>query len=241
MDSLIIAFGYKARHGKDTAVKTIIEARGNEFDVRRYAFADELKREYTNAVEALMRDKGLSAQDAVRELCMDAGVEYEPNPDMTDPLCPYGKPRKLLQWWGTEYRRAQDPYYWVKKLRDRLRLEKPQIALISDLRFKNEKDWVLAESGFTVSVNRHGFDDGSTNPTHISENELDGQKFDYEIHVPDGNLDELKKDALFVFDHIINSFSAENVVADAMSNEEIRLNTWFKRFDKDGKEIPTGL
>ena len=41
--------------------------------------------------------------------------------------------RRLLQWWGTDYRRAQDPNYWVKQL-----TLGPGKWTISDVRFENE-------------------------------------------------------------------------------------------------------
>ena len=60
IDSVIIGFGFRARSGKDTAVAEIIKQRGllpetstynifknhqERYDIRRYAFADALKRE----------------------------------------------------------------------------------------------------------------------------------------------------------------------------------------------------
>lgn len=63
-------------------------------------------------------------------------------PDYADTMllreCVYGKPtskfmRELLQWWGTDYRRKQDPDYWVKQL-----TLGPGKWTISDVRFENE-------------------------------------------------------------------------------------------------------
>lgn len=50
----------------------------------------------------------------------------------------YGKPtsgyiRHMLQWWGTDYRRKQDPDYWVKQL-----TLGPGKWTVSDVRFENE-------------------------------------------------------------------------------------------------------
>jgi hypothetical protein len=156
----IIGFGYKARRGKDTAVSAIVKA--FPAYVRRYAFGDALKEEVEWA--AWMRaDDGMPRMAGIRQglqrLCKWAGVPYDSTAD---------KQRPLLQWWGTEYRRAQDPHYWTKRLTEKIFREQPQFALISDLRFFNER----GICDFTVRMDRPGFeiDDGSH---HISERQLD--------------------------------------------------------------------
>jgi hypothetical protein len=211
METIVIGFGHKMRHGKDSAVAAIVANRADKYDVRRYAFADALKREANEAAE-----KAGGMEQLITEMRsthnLPEWVVYSPTPDMSDPLCPLGKQRTLLQWWGTEYRRASDSYYWVKKLYRTIQQEKPQIALVSDMRFKNEFNWVVSLDGRTVKVTRHGFDNGAGN--HPSEIDLDGVKFDYEILVNDGELDQLKKDALTVFDLICDEFTTPDAVAD---------------------------
>jgi len=202
--TIIVGFGYKARRGKDTATQAIVERFKGEYDVRRYAFADELKREVNQAAEAAggmwqlywkMRESGQ----------LPSSVAFDTNPDMTDPLCPLGKQRQLLQWWGTEYRRAQYKDYWVYRLEQRLELEQPKFALISDLRFPNEWAWIKKNLGKTVRLDRVGFDDAAhgTNAGHISEHALDGFEFDYALAVPDGDVEELKRRAITTFEEIV--------------------------------------
>jgi hypothetical protein len=241
--SLIIAFGHKAQQGKDTAVKTIIENRcvhnigGNSgFDIRHYAFGDALRKETEEAVSVYGNDysKLIDAMRLTHNL--PDWVQFNPNGIVTEQY-PHGKQSTLLQWWGGDYRRGEDPYYWVKKLRTRIRAEKPQIALISDMRYRNEMAWVRSEDGFSCRVERQGFLAGDRRAQHASETELDNAKYDYEINVTDGDVNELKKDALYVFDHIIDSFSVDSIVTRMMSDDEIKSNTLFKSFDKDGKEI----
>jgi hypothetical protein len=217
-NTVVVGFGYKARNGKDEAVKAIIAARAGQYDVRRYAFADVLKREVNEAAVAaggmleLFKQGGVWEETEYRDgpgtklVEFPSWVQYDPDADMTDPLCPLGKQRTLLQWWGTEFRRARDNNYWVKKMDETLRTEKPRIALITDMRFPNEVSWVKQDpaSGFVVRVDRLGYKTDVVQ--HVSEKALDfmgDEDWHYIIQVNDGDVEELKRDAVVVFDLIV--------------------------------------
>jgi hypothetical protein len=214
--TVIIALGYKARHGKDEAVKSIVAARSGKYDVRRYAFADVLKEEVNAAAQAAGGMLELFKQGGVTEgEGLDKNFEpfpswviYDTDADMTDPLCPLGKQRTLLQWWGTEYRRDQDSYYWVKLLQKKLEEEKPTVALISDLRFPNEVSWVNANKGYVVRVDRIGYKPSVLG--HQSEEQLNwmaDEDWHYILQVADGDIEELKRDAVVIFDHVIENLT----------------------------------
>ena len=96
---------------------------GDKRKVRRMAFADGVRREVTLEVfKALGFDvKG------------------------TDGAAQWNKPytegqRWILQQWGTEYRRAQDPDYWVHYGMDYIaeRAEPGDLWVVTDVRFANE-------------------------------------------------------------------------------------------------------
>jgi transcriptional regulator with XRE-family HTH domain len=110
--------------------------------------------------------------------------------------------RKLLQFYGTEYRRKDDDNYWVRKLADNIEKEKPQIALLSDMRFPNEFKYVKDHNGFTVRVER----DGLPPSTHASETALEGETdWDY-VMLNDSTLEDFKAGAVHMFDDIMESF-----------------------------------
>jgi hypothetical protein len=224
IDSVVFAFGYRSRSGKDVAVAEIIKQRGlikhlgiysapeNEerYDIRRYAFADALKREVNAAAVAAGGMENLLTLPSRRfALCkgyyMDFPdwVQYDPDAPMDDPLCPLGKQRSLLQFWGAEYRRAQDPDYWVRQLAQRIELEKPEICLISDLRFQNELAFVK-QYGEAVRVDRAGLPPS----THVSETALaDTSPEDWSIILEnDGTLEEFKEGAVVAFDELMTTF-----------------------------------
>jgi hypothetical protein len=190
MDTILVAFGHKARHGKDTAVKAIIDKFGSQYDIRRYSFADGIKREL----------EGLNQF----EICWRNGIKFDSDPDMTDPLCPKGKQSALLQYWG-QMKREEDPFYWVNKLRASIAADQPQIALISDMRALNELLYVKSMRGYTVKVTRQGFVDLSRDPNHVSETALDRVEFDYEISVLEGQVEQLKLDACEIFQMIVDA------------------------------------
>lgn len=166
METLIIAFGHRARNGKDTACKFLMEKYGAKYQFKKYSFADALKRE-------------VAALDDLRAFCSAFGVPYDESPPLDDPLCPppHGKQRRLLQTFGTEFRRNSDPDYWVKRTLEQIVTDRPQIALISDMRFLNEFRMVKTAGGVTVRVERPGFVSGAEG--HVSETELDDAPYDY--------------------------------------------------------------
>jgi hypothetical protein len=218
IDSVVLAFGHRARSGKDTAANEIIKRRGlrtypqpedpgtERYDIRKYGFADALKREITE----LARKAGGMEKLFAPNYCfpkkgyvvtLPEWVKYDPSPDMSDPLCPLGKQRALLQWYGSDYRRADDDTYWVRQLAQTIELEKPQIALISDMRFPNEMAWVL-KYGEAVRVDR----DSLPPATHISETALEDSTDWSLILENNGSLEEFKESSVVAFDELLTNF-----------------------------------
>jgi hypothetical protein len=206
---LIIGFGHRARQGKNSAAVAMINASPVGSEVRMYAYADALRAEVKSAVRALGGTQELI--DAIRAggRAVD-GVAVTPvNPDGCTPVLPSwvvaedGKPRTILQWWGTDYRRAQDVNYWVRQLMERLNREQPDVALITDVRFPNEVDAIHRAGGLVVKVTRTTAPDIVV-PGHASEDSLDGcSVWDFEIKAAD--LPELRKQAAAIYHKIVGS------------------------------------
>lgn len=188
------------------------------YDIRRYSFADALKCEVNAAAVAAGGMLNLLTLPSRRyALCngyyMDFPdwVYYDTEAPMDDPLCPLGKQRSLLQFWGAEYRRAQDPDYWVRKLAQTIELEKPQIALISDLRFENEMRFVK-QYGEAVRVDRIH----SATSTHISETALE-ESTDWSLILENNStLEEFKEGAVTAFDELLLNFPQQLNVRQAL-------------------------
>lgn len=79
--------------------------------------------------------------------------------------------RQLMQLWGTDYRRAQDPDYWVKKAKAKIDATEGLI-FIDDVRFESEAWMILNNGGAVIRVDRPGGPRIST-PWHASECGLD--------------------------------------------------------------------
>jgi hypothetical protein len=219
IDSLVIAFGHRARSGKDTAANEIIKQRGlldpmattlgspqERYNIKKYGFADALKKEVT----ALALKAGGMEKLFAPDYCfpkkgyvvtLPEWVKYDPNPDMSDPLCPLGKQRALLQWYGSDYRRADDDTYWIRQLEQTIELEKPTIAILSDLRFPNEMEWTL-KYGEAVRVDRNSLPPA----THISETALQDSTDWSLILDNNGTLEELLEGAVVAFDELMLKF-----------------------------------
>ncbi len=86
------------------------------------------------------------------EILAELGIQL---PRMAPDL--YAKPtspvvRRLLQWWGTEFRRAEDLNYWVRWGLKAAYLSKADVVMFTDTRFQNEVDAITTAGGMIVNV-----------------------------------------------------------------------------------------
>jgi hypothetical protein len=224
IDWVVFGFGYKARSGKGTAVDEIIKQRGlikalgiysapenqERYDIRKYSFADALRNEVNaaltragGAMSLLLVNRPTHFMQATGDFIeLPDWVILEENPEVSKQY-PHGKHRSLYQWWGTEYRRSIDENYWVRQLAQRIELEKPQIALLDDMRFPNEMSWVR-QYGETIRVDRAGLPPS----THASETALaDTSDEDWSIILDNsGSLEDFLIGAVLCFDELLCNF-----------------------------------
>ena len=176
---LVIGFGHRARQGKNTAALAFMEAAPIAADIKLCAFADALKAEVRHAC----------IQTGGAGLLIEGFKEAGLMPDWVHDEI--GKPRTLLQWWGTDYRRKKDPDYWVKRLQKSIADRDPHIVLVTDVRFMNEVDFIHSLNGYVIKVIKDGPPDIDVHP-HASEAILDGfTGWDYTLQA--ATLPELKQ------------------------------------------------
>lgn len=133
----IIGISGLARSGKDSFYnfsKPYLDSK--KIKHQRLAFADELKNECD---PFLKKNVGISAftdDDKEKEII-----------------------RPLLVTYGTHIRRKLNPNCWIEKIEPRVKNSKHnEIFFITDVRFKNEIDWVHQMEGLSIHVTRSGID-----------------------------------------------------------------------------------
>lgn len=146
MDAKLIGLSGMAGAGKDFSFDTLVNHFPNKL-IKRIALADGVRQEIEDIV-------GAGAGDEL------PAVWSKPYPPEI---------RWLLQQWGTELRRSQDPDYWVKYAfktiedwGDTVRsvngqyktelLKHPDVWVFTDVRFDNEAQGVRDRGGIIVEV-----------------------------------------------------------------------------------------
>lgn len=199
---MIIGFAGKAASGKTTAARYLLDKLSDKIVILPMALV--LREEVENFVRQVGAEENVpliygDQEDKVRvfyidenkaqQLCPGWGSFVEANQDIQDqPEVCAVTVRRILQWWGTEFRRAQDPDYWTKAWeRKLLELDlTDKHVLVDDVRFVNELEVIRKNGGHFIRVVRPGFN-GANN--HSSENSLDGYD-DWDLIIDNnGSLD----------------------------------------------------
>lgn len=175
---MIIGLAGRAGAGKNT-VGDIIERR---YGFRQTSFAHALKAE----VASITLDKNPAPADIkARAIHEPAIAEIASLLPFAVGMDPYGKPthptmRRLLQLWGTEYRRDVHEDYWVR------RCDLTGDVVVTDVRFQNEADVC------DIVLYVYRTDAESKEPTHASECTLTLDSVDA-IVLNDSNLADLEQ------------------------------------------------
>lgn len=151
--------------GKSTMAKLIQKELGCELVSFAECLRKELKTTFSDSdVDFWKHDK----QSTIR-------LEHQAlNPQLAEIIKPYYESngwniplRRLLQLYGTEYRRKQNPDYWIEALF--LSLNPQGSYVIDDVRFYNEASMVTALGGYLIRISIQGEE---SKDTHASESVL---------------------------------------------------------------------
>lgn len=177
---MIIGVSGKARSGKGEFAKVAKE----EFGATIVSFAAGVKEEVAEWLtdsEVCWSHRNLYGENEDKEALLRAHHSFIEGTHMTDFVVKFGDyqlgywyftPRALMQWWGTDYRRAQDKDYWVKKGLAKC-VDRHVLYIIDDVRFPNEAEAVQSYWGSAlVRVDRNDRPSVS-NEGHLSEVALD--------------------------------------------------------------------
>jgi hypothetical protein len=102
---------------------------------------------------------------------------------------------------GHDFRRKQDPNYWVKRLDKKLQEHAPSVALITDVRFRNEVDYIKSRGGFVVECMRAGEPDVAVHG-HSSESELDSFK-EWDFYITAETAEACREQARDIYRRLI--------------------------------------
>ncbi len=183
----LLAGSGKKLSGKDTIGNIIQKLLPKDVTFHRIGFADALYREVANMLRLVDRRFNCCTTEEVIEHLKLNKADY----------------RGLLQWWGTEYRRKQDPDYWVKQLaKSILKLEgEKRFVYVNDCRFLNEANFILQAGASIWRVVR--WQEGEPD-LHPSETELDS--FGFDVILPNnGTLAELEELVSCHLHHLIKT------------------------------------
>lgn len=168
----VIGISGRATAGKDAIAARLVERWG----FTRVSLADALREEVMTRLPRTLRVihdmvcGGHNSDDCIRRML------YEVKPRGF---------RELLQEYGSDVRRHDQPDYWVERWWERsLNVDR---VVVPDVRFENEAKAVLARGGLLWRVERPGTSEGD----HASETMMDGwSRWDAVIR-NDGTLADL--------------------------------------------------
>lgn len=169
---MLIGFTGKAGVGKSTACKMVME---DLPDVKHINFKDGLVRE--------LKEK---FPDLLEQIAIETGGEGVDSLFSTKPPLM----RTLMQNFGTDVRRKDDPDYWIEQWMKSV-LENQQFHIVcDDVRFINEANALKKLGGTLVRITR---DDITNTGSHQSEVEMDQIEVDVTISGVAGDHENLHK------------------------------------------------
>ena len=190
----IIAFTGLKQTGKTTAADYLVSKWGFVKHNFKDALVEEVKERFPDLLREIYDVECLDGQD-------DWTLEY--NPDLLfskkPPLI-----RTLLQNYGTEVRRKEDPDYWVRlwelSVLYEIRNDPNYKLVVDDARFINEVDSVRAEGGTIIRLTRP---DLTVPDNHSSETEQSQIEVDYSLETERGDFEGLYRE----LDRVVTNLS----------------------------------
>lgn len=186
---LVIGLCGRARHGKDDVARILTD----RFKAANYSC-------FPCSVSMVIHEDAIRRElvkSVKREDCTEAEIKA---------LVDLGN-------WG----RDVGEQYWLMKLEERILREKPQIAVVTGLRFASEEEWLRTLKGILVRINRLNQDSSEyisldRNPNDVTETSQYSLNADYEIVVKTDQFDWLRAQANTLAKHLLDKMQFEGGV-----------------------------
>lgn len=156
----LIAFSGRKQSGKTTSGEFLLGLALNK-NIKLYAFADRLKKDICIDILGLSEDQCYGSDDQKNTI---TNIHWN------------GKKltaREVMEIVGTDIFRALKVDVWTSSTINLINREKPDIAIITDVRFPDEVDAIKNIGGKVVRLTRNPF-----NADNFIENALDPDKYD---------------------------------------------------------------
>ena len=181
----IIAFTGLKQTGKTTAADYLVSKWGFVKHNFKDALVAEIKERFPDLLREIQYHEGyIDSDNQWQEPTIDELFESKP------PLI-----RALMQNYGTEVRRKEDPDYWVKlwglSVLYEIRNDPNYKLVVDDLRFFEELQAVRERQGIVINIQR---DDLTTPDKHQSETEHLDFEVDHVIKSKKGDVENLYKE-----------------------------------------------
>lgn len=187
----------KLASGKDAVAASVMQHLGHDNPLH-WSYARPMRGEVDQLIAILSSSP--SADAATSRIAEEQGVDEHharhiaglllPALAVTPDLTSWHRTpvmRTVLQYWGTEVRRAQDHDYWVRRALNQVlpAIAEGRTVYFTDLRFPNEVDYPKALGFLTVRISvteatqaarlraRDGLDPSPETTGHLSETALD--------------------------------------------------------------------
>lgn len=187
---MVIALTGKKQSGKSTAAEYIAK----RYNAERVNFKDgliqELKERFPNTLQVIIRTLEKANYDGMKPWTIDR--LFNEKPDIV---------RSLLQEYGTNVRREDDPLYWVSKWEGSVGIK---TVVCDDVRFLNEAEAVKKKGGIIIRIKRNGLE---STDTHLSETQMDLIEPDFTLTVETGDIEGLYR----AIDEVIKNSYGENL------------------------------
>ena len=211
---MLIGISGKIKSGKDTVGEMLYNLGCIEYSIYKYSFADSLKKIVASIVDCdynSLNNQEFKASHIPNfiKITKDGIITHiVPNSKIfykdifrTYEVVTY---REALQFFGDKFRSEYGQDFWIRMLKSDLVSESTCLSIITDVRYKNEADFIKSNKGILIRVDRSEVQTPKNISSHSSEMELDNYpNFDYIIE-NNGTLEELKSKVQLVYKSIKN-------------------------------------
>ena len=170
----IVAFAGRKQSGKTTCSECVLKYCNGAIEpfnsAKIYNFADPLKRDICMNILGLSYEQ-CYGEDIDKNTLTD--IEWE------------GKrltAREVMQFVGTDIFRKMKNNVWASATINKIKQEKPQLALIADCRFPNEVEAVKNAGGLVIKLTRNPYNSDHASEIALDENRYSCSNFDLIIY-----------------------------------------------------------